>query len=330
MMLRAPGPGRQSQRVAPLAARAALLALVALLGAGCATRSAQVSPRPSDPAAYAGWDCERLHDEIDAVQQRAADVAYAVDARVGNNMIALGIGVTVFWPALLAMRPDGLEAQQLAELRGRFDALRSVVASQRCPPPAAQMALARQAALPVALGDRLVYEERQGRAGNAQQLGMRITALRRDQIEFRVDLDGRLLPEPWRQDLLGNPLPDMTQPLIRWHRLLRPDLQLGQVVYGELAAADSARGQARVRGQVVATGPQTIAGRNFDVAVIELFGDVPIPLDAGGGLEAGATRLDGVMAIDRRSGVLLRLELRSSNAAYAMRRRLVRVEAQPG
>jgi hypothetical protein len=45
---------------------------VALL-AGCATRSDHVVPRATDPAAYAGWDCSRLHDEIDTVQQRAAD-----------------------------------------------------------------------------------------------------------------------------------------------------------------------------------------------------------------------------------------------------------------
>ena len=75
-----------------------LVCLVSLLAA-CASRSVEVAPKPTDPAAYVTWDCDRLHDEIDAVQFRAADVAYAVDARAGNNLIALGLGVTVFWPA---------------------------------------------------------------------------------------------------------------------------------------------------------------------------------------------------------------------------------------
>jgi hypothetical protein len=48
-----------------------------------------------------------------------------------------------------------------------------------------------------------------------------------------------------------------------------------------------------------------------------------------GALEQGSTRLDGVMAVDRRSGLLLRLELRSGNADFALRRRLVRVDAAP-
>jgi hypothetical protein len=303
----------------------AVLGLAFLVG--CATRSAEVVPRATDPAAYVGWDCARLHDKIDTVQQRAADVAYAVDSRVGNNMIALGLGVTVFWPALLAMRPDGLEASELADLKGRYEALRTVVARQSCPPPGDGMAAQRQASLPVALGERLVYEERNTASAAAHQLGMQVTALRRDQIEFQVDLDGKPFAGAWRQDLVGNPVLEARPPLLGWRRLLKPDLILGQVLYGELAAADQVRPAARVRGQVVATGPQTIAGRHFDVAVIELFGEAPATPAGPGGIDEASTRLDGVMAVDRRNGLLLRLELRSANPEFSLRRRLLRVEA---
>jgi len=300
--------------------------LALALLAGCATRSGDISPRATDPAAYSDWDCSRLHDEIDSVQQRAADVAYAVDSRVGNNMIALGLGVTVFWPALLAMRPDGLEAEQLADLKGRFEAMRTVLARQSCPPPPEAMAAQRQAALPVALGDRLIYDERASANAPAHQLGMQVSALRRDQIEFRVDLDGTAYGASWRQDLAGNPVLDGRAPMLGWRRLLKHDLSLGQVLYGDLAAAGDVRTSARVRGQVVATGPQNIAGRTFDVAVIELFGEAPDTRAGPDGMDHGSTRLDGVMAVDRRNGLLLRLELRSANPDFALRRRLLRVE----
>ena len=46
--------------------------------------------------------------------------------------------------------------------------------------------------------------------------------------------------------------------------------------------------------------------------------------------ENDSTRVTGVMAVDRSSGLLLRLELSSSNPAYSMRRRLVRVEQPTG
>lgn len=302
----------------------AVLAALAVLG-GCATRASDVAPRPTDPASYASWDCERLFDETDAVQQRAADVAYAVDARAGNNMIALGVGVAVFWPALLAMRPDGEDARQLAELKGRFEALRSAATARGCGAMPQDMPARRAQALPVVLGERLVYEERNGHQATPHLLGLRVMALRRDRIEYRADLDGQPLAGLWQQDLAGNTLADGAAPLIGWRRLLRSELALGQVLSGDLAAAGENVARGRVRGQVVATGPQTIAGRNFDVAVIELFGEAP-PAPPALSETASTARLDGVMAVDRASGLLLRLELRSANPDFALRRRLLRVE----
>jgi hypothetical protein len=106
---------------------------------------------------------------------------------------------------------------------------------------------------------------------------------------------------------------------VHWRRLLRPELELGQILAGELIAGHDLSVRARTRGQVVAVGPQTLAGRHFDVAVIELFGDV-----LRGNV---ATRLDGVLAVDRSSGVLMRLDLRSADPEFSLRRQLARIEA---
>lgn len=286
---------------------------------GCATRSADVAPLPEDAALFADRNCEQLFEESDRVQLRAADVAYAVDARVGNNMIALSLGAMVFWPALLAMRPDGPEAHELAQLKGRHEALRRAAARLHCGPPPAAMSATRAAGLSFAVGERLVYQQRRHAPTPPLELGFRVQALRRDGIDFAVDQDSVALPGLWRQDLAGNPALAGRVPLLAWTRLLQPDLQLGQVLVGELRAADDQGPPAYLRAQVVAQGMQSIAGRSFDVAVIELFGDAPLG-------EQASTRLHGVMAVDRRSGVLLRLEVQCANAAFAVHRRLVRVE----
>lgn len=294
--------------------------MLALAGLGaCATRSADVPALPDDPHRYVSWPCAALHDELDRVRQRAAALAYDVDARAGNNIIALGLGVTVFWPALLAMRPDGMDAQALAQLKGRDEALRAALARRHCPPAAEQLDAARAAALPIALGERLVYEERAARGGAARVLGLRVAALRRDGIEFTPDLDGAALPLRWHQDPAGN-LPRLPERSgwLTWQRLLRPELTLGQVLSGDIVGGGDEGGVGRVRGQVIALGVQTALGRPFDAAVIELFGDVPHGLSG--------TRLSGVMVVDRQSGVLLRLELRSGNPEFALRRVLMRIE----
>jgi hypothetical protein len=97
-------------------------------------------------------------------------------------------------------------------------------------------------------------------------------------------------------------------------------MALGSVLAGELVGPEESQ-RGRVRGQVIALGVQNGLGRPFDAAVIELFGDVP--------QGDHSTRLDGVMVVDRKSGVLLRLELHSGSPDFALRRTLLRIEPAP-
>ncbi len=293
-------------------ALAACLATSLLVG--CATRSVDVKPMPASPADFAGWSCTRIDDELDRVQQRAADVAYSVDERAGNNILALGLGVTVFWPAMLAMRPDGLEAADLARLKGRDEALRAAAGAQACSPVGLHLAAARAAGLPVGLGDRLVYEDRRSPRLAATEWSLRLAGLRRNELEFA--LDGADGDGVWQQDLAGN-VTLAPRGWLQWAHLLRSELVLGQVVSGDIVIVGDPLARARMRGQVVALGPQTLAGRRFDVAVIELFGDAT--------LGESFTRVDGAIAVDRQSGVLLRLDLRCAKPAFNVQRRLTQV-----
>ena len=297
---------------------AALPLAVALLGA-CATRSDDVRPLATDPSSFASWSCDALYDEADRIRQRAAHVAYAVDERAGNNIIAFGLGVTtLFWPALLAMRPSGPDALELARLKGREEAVQRAMLQRACPPAPEFLTPDRAAALPIALGERLVYEERAATGGALRELGLRVVALRRDELEFLPDQAGRRAAFRWQQDLWGNqPRMPEASGWLHWKRLLRPEMALGDVLSGDVIGGEGG-GSGRLRGQVIALGVQTSLGRPFDAAVIELFGDAPM----GG----HGTRLDGVMVVDRKSGVLLRLELHSGNPEFALRRTLVRIE----
>lgn len=293
----------------------------ALLAAGCATRAVNVLPEPTSTAEFATWDCNRIDDERDQVQQRAADVAWAVDERVGNNILALGMGVTVFWPAMLAMRPNGLESADLARLKGRFEALNTAARDKACPEPTNELPPARAAALPLAVGERLVYEDRPRTKGPAAEWALRVGALRRGEIELRRNEAAAAAPAGvWLQDRAGN-ITRAPDGALSWPRLLRSELMLGAVTAGDMLVVGDPLTRARMRGQVVAVGPQTVAGRRFDAIVVELFGDAQRG-DA-------TTRVDGAIVVDRASGLLLRLDLRSANSSFSLQRRLVRVDA-PG
>lgn len=290
--------------------------LAAVLAAGCATRAVDVQPLPSNPADFATWNCSRIHDEMDLVQQRAVDMSWTVDERAGQHVVALGIGLAVFWPALLAMRPDGADAEALARLKGRFEALQAAARQKNCAPPPSTMSPERAAALPVLPGERLVYEDQTSPRDPLREQTLTMMALRRDEIEFLSDAVG--VPTVWRQDLAGNVIEAPPGTLV-WRRLLRRPMALGDVLAGDIAVSGDSLLRARVRGQVVAVGPQSVAGRAFDVAVIELFGDVP--------RGETSTRLEGAIVVDRASGLLLRLDLRSAQTLFHLQRRLVRVDS---
>jgi hypothetical protein len=293
----------------------AVAGALAVTAIGCASRAVEIKPIATDSAEFLGWTCARIHDEIDVVQYRAADVAWTVDERAGQSMIALGIGLAVFWPALLAMRPDGADAVELARLKGRYEALQTAARQRHCAPPPDTLAPERAATLPVRPGDRLVYEERRGVRDPLGEHSRRLTTLHRNELEVVLEREGQR--GAWRQDLAGNVVEAPAGSLL-WSRLLRPPLALGDIVAGELGVSGEPALRARVRGQVVAVGPQRIGGRAFEAVVIELFGEAPL-----GEL---STRLEGAIVVDRASGVLLRLDLRSAQPVFRLQRRLVRVD----
>ena len=294
--------------------------LAAQLLAGCITRSADVRPLPANPGDFAVWSCGRIGEELDAVQQRAADVAYAVDERAGNNILALSVGVTLFWPAILGMRLEGPEAAELARLKGRDDALRIASRTKACPPLGSELSAERAAGFPVALGERMVYEDRRNPRLPALEWSLELTALNRADLDFNLRQTGVDGASPWHQDLAGN-VTTAPNGALHWPRLLRSALELGQVLSGDIVVVGEPLERARLRGQVMAVGPQIIGGRRFDAAVIELFGDAP--------RGKSYTSVAGAIVVDRASGLLLRLDLNSSNPTFALQRRLVRLEAAP-
>ena len=285
--------------------------------AGCATRSADVKPVAANPADFALWSCGRIDDELDAVQQRAADVAYAVDEHAGNNILALSVGVTLFWPAILAMRPEGPEAAELGRLKGRDEALRQAAVTKTCPPSGSIVPPERAASFPLAPGDRLVFDDRASPRQASQEWVLELVQIRRNEVEFELVLPGTGRSGRWLQDRAGN-VTAAPAGSLQWPRLLRGELELGQVLAGDIQVAGQLLDRARMRGQVVAVGPQIVGARRFDAAVIELFGEAP--------LGRTYSRVSGAMVVDRATGLLLRLDLRSSNPGFSLQRRLARVE----
>jgi hypothetical protein len=117
--------------------------LGAIALAGCAKDAAEVAPSYISPITYQSYTCQQLSEEAQRVSAAAAQSAGVQDQRATNDKVAMGVGIVVFWPALLLTHGNDENTAQLARLKGQMDAIEQMSIQKRCgitfqhaPPPA--------------------------------------------------------------------------------------------------------------------------------------------------------------------------------------------------
>jgi hypothetical protein len=109
-----------------------LAALSSLALAGCASRSDDIAAAYVSPASYASWKCDQIRDEASRLSVRAAQVSGAQNQKASNDAVATGVGVVLFWPALLFIKGDSTTAAELSRLKGEMDTIEQVSIQKRC------------------------------------------------------------------------------------------------------------------------------------------------------------------------------------------------------
>ena len=107
-------------------------ACAAVLVAGCASRSSEISPAYVSPIAYQNHNCQQLAAEAQAISARAAQVSGAQDQKRTNDQIATGVAIVVFWPAAFLVGGDGQMAAELANLKGQMVAIEQASIQRQC------------------------------------------------------------------------------------------------------------------------------------------------------------------------------------------------------
>jgi hypothetical protein len=133
--------------------RTAYVALTgALLVAGCAKDASQVGATYVSPILYDAYTCPQLAEEAQRVSSRAQQAAGIQDEKATNDKIAMGVGIVIFWPAMLMTKGNDENTAELARLRGQMDAIEQASIKKKCgitfqhaPPPPAPVAQNDQA-----------------------------------------------------------------------------------------------------------------------------------------------------------------------------------------
>ncbi len=112
----------------------------ALMVAGCATRAANVTAQYVTPIQYSNYSCEQVRTELVQISARVREVSGQQDRKASNDALATGVGIVLFWPALIFLM-SGDHAAELSNLKGHYEAL-TITARQKNCAVAAELAAA--------------------------------------------------------------------------------------------------------------------------------------------------------------------------------------------
>jgi hypothetical protein len=106
------------------------------LAAGCAKKASEVAPAYVSPARYMPMECPMLDEEVARLAARVAAVSKDQDDAATRDAIVTGVGLVLFWPALAVLAVQDSD-EELALLKGEYQALDTARIQKRCPPPGA-------------------------------------------------------------------------------------------------------------------------------------------------------------------------------------------------
>lgn len=106
-------------------AGAALLALAATSGCmNMPTPTSQITGAYTSDLRYEGFDCAKLTTEVDSLGRREAQLAVAQEQRIKTSQ------VQAFWWGV--GQGDGIEAAELANVRGQKEAVTKAMQAKNC------------------------------------------------------------------------------------------------------------------------------------------------------------------------------------------------------
>lgn len=103
-----------------------------LVLAGCASRSAEITPSYVSPVGYQGYTCEQLGQEAQNVSRHAAIASGQQDKNRQDDTVKTTVGVIFFWPLLLFNKGDGQQAAEVANLKGQMEAIQEESVKKNC------------------------------------------------------------------------------------------------------------------------------------------------------------------------------------------------------
>lgn len=109
-----------------------VMVIATLAVAACAKDANQVGATYVSPVTYDSYTCQQLAAEASRVSSRAAEATGVQDQKATNDKVAMGVGLIIFWPALLFTKGNDENTAELARLKGQMDAIEQASIAKKC------------------------------------------------------------------------------------------------------------------------------------------------------------------------------------------------------
>ena len=107
-----------------------LLSVVTL--AGCASQPESVVATYVSPTTYSGMSCKQIVSERNRVVQKVNELNGVQKKKADNDAAMMGVGMILFWPALIGLAAGSDVEAQLSSMKGNYDALTSAGSQKGC------------------------------------------------------------------------------------------------------------------------------------------------------------------------------------------------------
>ncbi len=110
-----------------------LLAITALAFVGaCSKTAAQIEPSYVSKNTFSGMSCSALNNERAEIIHQVNEFTGKQNDAANTDAVLMGVGLILFWPALLAMPMGADHAEQLAAAKGSYDAITTKMVESGC------------------------------------------------------------------------------------------------------------------------------------------------------------------------------------------------------
>lgn len=119
--------------------RALGIAIAASYLAACTKAPEKVDARYVSPATYQNWSCEQLTEEKMRLTKEVERVSGLQRENANADAAMMGVGLIIFWPALIGLAATTDRKDELGRLKGEYEAVDTQTKAKQCSAPAPGM-----------------------------------------------------------------------------------------------------------------------------------------------------------------------------------------------